>query len=314
MKNKSLNSFFLTIAILIITVHSYAVSIQFLNLDSKIVNRQFKFNIGGEIFFTNKTGFARIDLPLKYGFSFPIILINDTFKIIYPVNGLINLPKDSNAEIAIVVGKTKDFEIYKTIQFKLDEAHRKIDSSENICNYLKETFESLVKLTQDSIDLRQKRDSVFPIITPVFNRYALNLLNLADAFERFSYTEFKDSSVKKLLNQKMLAYNATFDSLYAMKDVIKKWINDYWRSDILQKDLIDILNKCLEEHKAKVLSIRVQIRGIDDLSRTKKLREKHESEIQEAVFNVRHSIIADLKSFSASLAESINKLNIQLLN
>ncbi len=168
MKNKSLSSLFFTIVIFLIsTVRCHAVSIQLLNLDSKIVNRQFKFNVGGEIFFTNKTGFARIDLPLKYRLSFPMVLINDTFKIIYPVNGLINLPKDSNVVIEIVVGKIKDFEIYKTIQFKLDEARRKIDSSENICNYLKETFEGLVKLTQDSIDLRQKRDSVFPIITPL---------------------------------------------------------------------------------------------------------------------------------------------------
>ncbi len=288
------------------------VAIQLKDMEGQIFKRQMILKINSEPIPTNTSGYANFDLKTSYD-HFKIDLINDTFKIIYPF-GDVYLLKDNNAVIDITIGKVKDFKIYTTIALRLEEVSRKINKQPDQCKYLKETFDSLVKITFDPVDLRIRRDSVFPIITPLFNRYSLNLLNLAYAFERFSETTFKDSAVKRNLNAKMVAYNFTFDSLYIMKDNIKKWINDYWRNDNLQNDLNQVLADCFEKHSVKVLTIRNQIRAIDDMSRTKRLEKKNKNEIEKAIWNLQHTITDDLKASAALLAEKINKLNIQLIN
>lgn len=305
----------LTLAIVLIASHlCYPIALQFKNLDAKTINNKLQFKIGGEYFTTNNNAYARISLSKQNRFSFMLELAYDTLQIIYPVNGLVLVPKDSNAVVDIIIGRIKDFELYRKISYKLDEANRKIRGTEDVCKYLKETFDGLLKLTQDSVDLRHKRDSIYPVITPLFNRYVLNLQNLAYAFERFSYSDFSDSVLKRNVNAKMLDYNITFDSLYIMKDNIKKWINDYWRNDNLQNDLNLILSDCLEKHTVKVLTIRNQIRGIDDLSRTKKSKKKYKNQIDEATFTLKHIIVDDLKVSARHLSENINKLNVQLTN
>jgi len=183
-----------------------------------------------------------------------IEIIDQNLKVFFPVNGNIVIPGDFSETIDVIIGSDKD---YGTL-VSLWPMIKKIKANEsNACAFAEELLRDIKNLKEDSVLLRQKRDSAFSAISKSLNNYLNHAVDLKNTLLNFDTIYFNRENPVKYLNSQINGYNDEWKYFQENKDVFRRVVNVYWQSPAnqnIQLYFINVIQDIESIHQSYFLS------------------------------------------------------------
>lgn len=310
------------IIILLLTTITSAQTVQ---LRGKVIdinkqpvkNLSIRFTSLGE---TVTTGSGEFVIAIPKSVQFIDVVIRDNnWQILYPVDAKIPVPADPNFVTTIIVsgsststGRSMDESILKFN--KLESLLKDVGTTNT---ELKTFLEKFIELEAKRLEISQsklkeeferkgKQSVIFDEISPVFKEYILRVKNLKTIFKMYSESAFISDPSVEHLNNAIKTYNPSFDSINNNYNKWQKDISFAW-DDVLSERFASIINYMIDEiHKPYIFQLNESIKLINDI----RLRiGDGESRPEELKTEVRQNITSLLKNLEIKIPILENRYN-----
>lgn len=238
------------------------------------------FNIGVRLVgqgssYTGSDGSFVIPINENTG-SVTLELSSGKFDIVYPVNGVIGVPKDSSVITDFIVGSaTKDILVKAIAQSRnelkgllVQQGLQQQDIQQALANILAGIQKTTGIKTEDldnQIDLDNQKKEFYPVLSAAINNYTNEAKDLKDAFKFIARHAFDDPQALQVLTDAVNTYNAAYQDLNNKHNAYEKSVNDLWRSDAKTAEVRDLFSYALGElHSANIFVLNLKIRDIND--------------------------------------------------
>jgi hypothetical protein len=197
-----------------------------------------------------------------------VSVLDGPYQVLYPLDGLVPVPKDESVLVTIVVGKPEKSYIADQLAQRLLRLESILKangihysaSADSLSSDLHQVLSELqlrdADLRRDVAD-RRNQASVTPEILRVTADYVLKVKDLRDALASFPPLAAESRGALEALKGAMAKYNDAFTALNNNRDAFGEQIRSYWpadRTEILQKDLADVYLEAIENiHQGLVL-------------------------------------------------------------
>lgn len=280
----------------IILLASVTISPQSIQLRGKVIdiNKQpvknilVRFTAFGEAITTSSGEFV-ITIPQDVN-SVDVVIKDENFQILYPVDSKIPVPSDPNFVSTIIVsgnsasdGSTMDESV-----LKFSELESLLKDVGTTNTELKAFLEKFIELEskrleiseaklRDEFERKDKRDAIFAEVSPVLKEYILRLKNLKTNFEMYYESAFVSNPSVEYLNNAIRAYNPVFDTIYNNNDRWKNDIATSWNSALAESFNSSVRYMIDEVHTPYVLQLNECIKKINEI-RLKIISDEEKSE------------------------------------
>lgn len=170
-----------------------------------------------------------------YEFKIPTVasevkieITGSEFKIFYPLNNKLLIPKNTNKVIEILVATNKDYGTLISIYPLIKKLQIENAAPEKYCKTALKLMEEIKLLKTDSVIQNIKRDSVFNQICPIFNQYINAAFDLKKLLHSFDSIYFNNDKAIAYLDTQITNYSNTWKKFYFSKDGFEKAIDMYW--------------------------------------------------------------------------------------
>ncbi|MEO8147493.1 MAG: hypothetical protein ABI723_07640 [Bacteroidia bacterium] len=172
------------------------------------------------------------------------------YKIFYPLNNKLLIPRDASPVIEIIIGTDKDYSTLVSIYPKIKELQLESTNSQNYCKKAALLMESIKNLKEDSVIKQIKKDSVFHQLSPILNRYVNAAFDLKKFLHSFDTVFFSNNKATAMLDSQVASYNNAWQTFYFMKDEFLKAIVTYWDDEpVTQSKLNNVARDIERIHK-----------------------------------------------------------------
>lgn len=177
-------------------------------------------------------------------------IIGSEFKIFYPLNNKLLVPKDASGVIEIVVGTDKDFSTLVSIYPLIKKLQAENTNSTNYCKTATKLMEEIKNLKEDSVIRQIKKDSVFNQLSPIINRYVNAAFDLKKFLHSFDSLYFNNTKALAMLDSQIVNYSNSWQNFYFRKDEFSKAIEVYWNDDpVVQSRISNVIRDIERIHK-----------------------------------------------------------------
>jgi len=191
-------------------------------------------------------------------------------EVLYPLDGIVPVPRDDSVHVTIVVGKPERASISEMLAQRLVRLETVLEAQgvqyDAARDSLSQTLERILEqLELDRADLR--RDVVFqreqaataPQILRTVDAYLRELKDLRDGFRQFAPLAVRDRAAKQALQRTMQEYSDAFTDLNDNRRAFESQLLNYWpapQSGVLVDALSDVYLEAVENvHQALVLPL-----------------------------------------------------------
>lgn len=199
-----------------------------------------------------------------------IAALDGPLEVLYPLDGLLPVPRDESVHVTVVVGKPERASISELLATRLvrleatlaDNGVRYDAARDSLSLSLARILE---RLELDESDLRHdvafRREQALtaPEILRTVDQYLRELKDLRDGLRLYTPLVARDPAALTDLQDAMQQYNAAFTALNDNRRAFESQILDYWpaaAAGLLTKALADVYLEAVENvHKALVLPL-----------------------------------------------------------
>lgn len=182
--------------------------------------------------------------------SVKIEITGSEYKIFYPLNNKLLIPKDPSGVIEIIVGTDKDFGTLVSIYPLIKKLQADKTTSETYCKTATKLMEEIKNLKEDSVIRQIKKDSVFNQLSPILNRYVNTAFDLKKFLHSFDLEFFSNPKATAMLDSQIVNYSNAWKNFFFRKDEFSKAIEVYWDDDVLaQTKLSNVIRDIERIHK-----------------------------------------------------------------
>lgn len=200
----------------------------------------------------------------------------DKYRIKYPVNMQIVLPKSESLVIDIFIErpykpssavKAATAEDIRKVQQTIERYQRSNDavltkSIQQSVSRLYDSIEALIgEKSANKEELKKGRLQFMPVISQALNHYLNEAKDLADAFNALAVSLNKPEAYDQFATA-VYSYNEIFELINANKSTYEQAIEHYWESRELSLKFSNLVEYALEEvHKPYILEINTVFTG-----------------------------------------------------
>ncbi|TKK64479.1 hypothetical protein FC093_22490 [Ilyomonas limi] len=211
--------------------------------------------------------------------SVTLDLVNSNWEIVYPIGGKISVPKDTNEVVDFIVGDSPKTILTQAlaksnneIKSSLSKLGVKQDGIEAALTEFRNEIQvmSNIKLEdlKDQIDLANKREQFYPVLTSAINNYINEAKDLKDAFKFIARHAFDDNEALQVLTGAVNSYSAAYEDINNKHSGYEKMVDDLWNSESKSSEVRDFFKYALGElHSANIFTLNLKIRDINDYNR-----------------------------------------------
>ena len=259
-----------------------------------VKNLPIRFTSFGDAVTTGSGEFV-ITIPQNVS-SIDVVVKDNSFQILYPVDSKIPVPSDPYFVSTIIVtgnntaaGTSVDESILKYTQLEI--LLKDIGTSNSDLNAFLEKFIELEskRLEVSEVNLREeferkdRRDAIFSEISPVLKEYILRLKNLKTNFEMNYESAFVSNLSVEYLNAAIRLYNPVFDTIYSNNNKWMNNINTSWNA-ALAENFSTSINYMLDEvHAPYILQLNECIKTINKIRLKITVGEEKSEELKKEV-------------------------------
>jgi hypothetical protein len=285
--------------------------------EQPVKNLPIRFTSFGDAVTTGSGEFV-ITIPQNVS-SIDLIIKDNNFQILYPVDSKIPVPSDPYFVSTIIVtgnnstaGTSVDESILKYTQLEI--LLKDIGTSNSDLNAFLEKFIELEskRLEVSEVNLREeferkdRRDAIFSEISPVLKEYILRLKNLKTNFEMNYESAFVSNLSVEYLNAAIRLYNPVFDTIYSNNNKWMNNINTSWNA-ALAENFSTSINYMLDEvHAPYILQLNECIKTINKIRLKITVGEEKSEELKK---EVRTKVSAIMKNLEIKIPILENRFN-----
>jgi len=282
-----------------------------------VKNLPIRFTSFGDAVTTGSGEFV-ITIPQNVS-SIDVVVKDNSFQILYPVDSKIPVPSDPYFVSTIIVtgnntaaGTSVDESILKYTQLEI--LLKDIGTSNSDLNAFLEKFIELEskRLEVSEVNLREeferkdRRDAIFSEISPVLKEYILRLKNLKTNFEMNYESAFVSNLSVEYLNAAIRLYNPVFDTIYSNNNKWMNNINTSWNA-ALAENFSTSINYMLDEvHAPYILQLNECIKTINKIRLKITVGEEKSEELKK---EVRTKVSAIMKNLEIKIPILENRFN-----
>jgi len=282
-----------------------------------VKNLPIRFTSFGDAVTTGSGEFV-ITIPQNVS-SIDVVVKDNSFQILYPVDSKIPVPSDPYFVSTIIVtgnntaaGTSVDESILKYTQLEI--LLKDIGTSNSDLNAFLEKFIELEskRLEVSEVNLREeferkdRRDAIFSEISPVLKEYILRLKNLKTNFEMNYESAFVSNLSVEYLNAAIRLYNPVFDTIYSNNNKWMNNINTSWNA-ALAENFSTSINYMLDEvHAPYILQLNECIKTINKIRLKITVGEEKSEELKK---EVRTKVSAIMKNLGIKIPILENRFN-----
>ena len=179
-----------------------------------------------------------------------IEITESDYKIFYPLNNKLLVPKDVTGVIEIIVGTDKDFGTLVSIYPLIKKLQADKVTSDSYCKTATRLMEEIKLLKEDSIIRQIKKDSVFNQLSPILNRYVNAAFDLKKFVHGFDTIFLNNPKAVAMLDTQIVIYSNAWKNFYFRKDEFSNAIARYFNDDAeMQTRLTGIFRDVERIHK-----------------------------------------------------------------
>ena len=179
-----------------------------------------------------------------------LIIENSDYKIFYPLNNKLLVPKDVSGVIEIIVSTDKDYSTLISIYPLIKKLQAENTQSDQYCKTATKLIEEIKSLKADSVLRRVKQDSVFNILSPTLYNYVNAAFDLKKFLNGFDTLYFQNMKATNLLDSQIVNYSNAWKNIYFRKDEFAKAIEFYWDDNVVAKSKLGNVMRDIERiHK-----------------------------------------------------------------
>ncbi len=179
-----------------------------------------------------------------------IEITESDYKIFYPLNNKLLVPKDVTGVIEIIVGTDKDFGTLVSIYPLIKKLQADKVTSDSYCKTATRLMEEIKLLKEDSIIRQIKKDSVFNQLSPILNRYVNAAFDLKKFVHDFDTIFLNNAKAVAMLDTQIVIYSNAWKNFYFRKDEFSNAIARYFNDDAaMQTRLTGIFRDLERIHK-----------------------------------------------------------------
>jgi len=206
-------------------------------------------------------------------------LVNSEWGILYPIGGIIHVPKNPDMVSDFIIGaSTKDLLIKaiansnNEMKSRLTQLGVKQDGIEQaLATFLAEVQKmSDIKMEDlnKQIDLSSKREEFYPILSSSINSYINEAKDLKDAFKFTARHAFDDPQALQVLSDAIASYNIVFEDLNKQHSGYEKKVFDLWGSEAKESEVRELFDYALGElHSVSIFTLNLNVRDINEYFR-----------------------------------------------
>ncbi len=242
-------------------------------------------------------------------------IIGSEYKIFYPLNNKLLIPKDASGVIEIIVGTDKDFSTLVSIYPLIKKLQIENTNSSNYCKTATKLMEEIKNLKEDSVIKQIKKDSIFNQLSPILNRYVNAAFDLKKFLHSFDTLYFNNPKAAAMLDSQIVNYSNAWQNFYFRKDEFSKAIEVYWDDDpLVQSRISNVIRDIERIHKIYYYSQFNDLREEFIQIPTTSISEKDKNE-KYAVALIKFKNLSDNSALNEDLSlleKNINELKYQL--
>jgi len=248
-----------------------------IDIDKRPVkNLSIRFTSFGESVTTGSGEFVII-IPQSVQFI-DIMIRDENWLILYPVDGKIPVPADPNFVTTVIVSENNS-----STGKSLNESMVKYNELESILKdvgttntELKSFFEKFIELEakrleiseiklKDEFEKQGRRKQIFAEVSPVLNEYLLRVKNLKTNFEMSYELAFVSNPSVEHLNNAIRLYNPVYDTIYNNYNYWQKEISTAWDENLSEKFASSISYMIDDVHKSYIFQLNENVKLINDV-------------------------------------------------
>ena len=211
--------------------------------------------------------------------SVTLSLVNSNWDIIYPIGGKISIPKDTSEVVDVIVGNSPKTILTQALAKSNNEIKSSLlklgvkqDGIEQALTEFRNEIQAMsnIKLEdlRDQIDLANKREQFYPVLTSAINNYINEAKDLKDAFKFIARHAFDDNQALQVLTDAVNSYSAAYEDINNKHSGYEKMVDDLWNSESKSGEVRDFFKYALGElHSANIFTLNLKIRDINDYNR-----------------------------------------------
>jgi hypothetical protein len=203
-------------------------------------------------------------------------LVKSPFAVIYPANGVAQVPKGDNQVIDFYIGDSPKDILTKAVaksdnelKARLTQLGIKQDGIEKTLNAFRDDIQKMsdIKIAnlKDAIDLDSKRREFYPEFAAAINNYINEAKDLKDAFKFTAKHAFDDPQALQVLTDAINSYDIAFKQINNNHAGYEKMVLDLWESEAKASEVREFFNYALGElHKSNIFVLNLRIKDIND--------------------------------------------------
>ncbi|HOX24846.1 MAG TPA: hypothetical protein PLL30_03660 [Candidatus Krumholzibacteria bacterium] len=196
--------------------------------------------------------------------------LDDELAVLYPLDGLVPVPRDPAVLVTLVVGEPERESIGDLLAERLVALEATLAANgvrfDAASDSLSASLARVLGMLQlDEAELREavvfqrEQAATRPEILRTVDTYLRALADLRDGFRTFAPLARKERPALDALQRTMAAYDAAFTALHDNRHAYESQIRSYWpapRADLLARSLADVYLEAVENiHRALVLPL-----------------------------------------------------------
>ena len=222
-------------------------------------------------------GFA---IPVKENAgSVTLEIVDGEFDIIYPIGGVIPVPKDTAIISEFIVGDSPKKLLTRALGLVSDQLKSQL---KDLLDNQKESDKAIlaviagfrektgieVKDVNDQVQLNGRRTEFYKELSEAINDYTNQAKDLKDAFKFITKHAFDDNQALKVLTDAIETYNVAFEKINKQHSEYEKMVNDLWQSDAKTIEVREFFIYALGElHSVNIYVLNLKTRDINDYNR-----------------------------------------------
>jgi len=199
-----------------------------------------------------------------------IAVLDGPLEVLYPLDGLVPVPRDASVHVTVVVGKPERASISDLLATRLVRLEATLgangvryDAAQDSLSQALARILGQLEINESelrrSVVFRREQAATAPEILRTVDAYIRELKDLRDGFRQFAPLATRDRPALDALQDAMQQYSATFTDLNDNRGAFESKILSYWpppRAEVVAGVLADVYLEAVENiHKAVVLPL-----------------------------------------------------------